>query len=51
MTKGNGSPACDKGCLGEFETAFDGEMEAILDILDHVSDNLIPGDLKIHSDA
>jgi hypothetical protein len=26
--------AWNKGCLGEFETAFDGEVEAIADILD-----------------
>jgi hypothetical protein len=33
------------------ETAFDGEMEAILDIMDYVNNNLIPGDLTIHSDV
>jgi hypothetical protein len=41
----------NKGCLGEFETAFDGEMEAIANIMEYVIDNEIPGDLTIHSDA
>jgi hypothetical protein len=39
------------GCLGEFETAFDGEMGAIADIMDFVDSSQILGDLKIHSDA
>jgi hypothetical protein len=42
---------CNKGSLGEFETAFDGEMEAIADIMEYAIDNQIPGDLRIHSDA
>jgi ribonuclease HI len=42
---------CNKGCLGEFETAFDGEMEAIADIMEYAIDNQIPCDLTIHSDA
>jgi hypothetical protein len=29
----------NQGCLGEFETAFDGEMEAITDIMDFVDAN------------
>jgi hypothetical protein len=42
---------CNKGSLGEFETAFDGEMEAIADIMEYVIDNQIPGNLTIHSDG
>jgi hypothetical protein len=42
---------CNKGCLGEFETAFDREMEAIADIMEYAIDNRIPGNLTIHSDA
>jgi hypothetical protein len=41
----------NKGCLGEYGTAFDGEMEEIADIMDYVNDNQIPGDLTIHSVA
>jgi ribonuclease HI len=40
-----------KGCLGRYETVFDGEMEAIADIMEFVNQNEIPGDLTIHSDA
>jgi hypothetical protein len=40
-----------KGCLGQHETAFDGEVEAIGDIMEFVNQNEIPGDLTIHSDA
>jgi hypothetical protein len=36
---------CNKGSLGQFETAFDGEMEAIADIMEYAIDNQIPGDL------
>jgi hypothetical protein len=43
--------AWDKGCLGEFEIAFDGEVEAIADILEYVTRNQIAGDVKIYSDA
>jgi ribonuclease HI len=43
--------AWNKGCLGEFETAFDGEIEAIADILEYINRNQIPGDVIIHSDA
>jgi hypothetical protein len=42
---------CNNGCLGEFETAFDGEVAAIADIMKFAIDNQIPGDLKVHSDA
>jgi ribonuclease HI len=41
----------NKGCLGQYETAFDGEMEAIADIMEFVNQNEIRGDLTIHSDA
>jgi hypothetical protein len=41
----------NKGCLGEFETAFDGELEAIANIMKYVIDNGILCDLTIHSDA
>jgi hypothetical protein len=41
----------NKGCLGQYETAFDGEMEAIADIMEFVNQNEIPRDLTIHSDA
>jgi hypothetical protein len=41
----------NNGSLGEFETAFDGEMEAIANIMEYVIDNEIPGDITIHSDA
>jgi hypothetical protein len=41
----------NKRCLGEFETAFDGEMEAIADIMEYAIINRIPGDLTIHSHA
>jgi hypothetical protein len=43
--------AWNKGCLGEFETAFDGEVEAIADILQYMNRNQIPGDVAIRSDA
>jgi hypothetical protein len=35
----------------EFETAFDGELEAIADILEYIIMNQIPGDITINSDA
>jgi hypothetical protein len=41
----------NKGCLGQYETAFDGGMEAIADIMEFVNRNEIPGDLTIYSDA
>jgi ribonuclease HI len=41
----------NKGCLGQYETAFESEMEAIADIMEFVNENEIPGDLTIHSDA
>jgi hypothetical protein len=41
----------NKGCLGEFETAFDGEVEAIANIMEYVIDNEILGDLTVHLDA
>jgi hypothetical protein len=31
--------------------AFDGEMEPIANIMDHVNDSEIAGDFTIHSDA
>jgi hypothetical protein len=34
----------NKGCLGQYETALDGEMEAIADIMEFVNQNEIPGD-------
>jgi hypothetical protein len=40
----------NKGCLGQYETAFEGEMEAIADIMEFVNQNEIRGDLTIHSD-
>jgi ribonuclease HI len=42
---------CNKGSLGEFETAFDGEMEAIADLMEYAIHDPIPGNLTIHSDA
>jgi hypothetical protein len=42
---------CNKGSLGEFDTALDRDMEAIADIMEYAIDNQIPGDLTIHSDA
>jgi hypothetical protein len=42
---------CNKGCLGEFEAAFDGEIEAIADIMECAIDNQLPGDPTIHSDV
>jgi ribonuclease HI len=42
---------CNKGCLGKFETAFDGEIKVIADIMEYAIDNQIPGNLTIHSDA
>jgi hypothetical protein len=41
----------NNGYLGQYETAIDGEMEAIADIMDFVNQNVIPRDLTIHSDA
>jgi hypothetical protein len=43
--------AWDKGCLGEFEIAFDGEVEAIADILEYVTRNQIAEHVTIHSGA
>jgi ribonuclease HI len=43
--------AWEKGCLGEFEIAFDGEVEAIAEILEYVTRNQIAGDVTIYSDA
>jgi ribonuclease HI len=40
----------NNGSLGEFETAFDGEMEAIANIMEYVN-NEIPGDITIHLDS
>jgi hypothetical protein len=41
----------NKGCLGQYETMFNGEMEAIADIMEFVNQNEIPGNLIIHSDV
>jgi hypothetical protein len=41
----------NRGCLGKFETAFDGEIKAIVNIVDYINGNEIPGDSTIHSDA
>jgi hypothetical protein len=41
----------NKGCLGQYEAEFDGEMEAIANIMEFVNENEIPGDLTIHSGA
>jgi hypothetical protein len=41
----------NKGCRGQYETACDGEMEAIADIMEFVNQNEIRGDLTIDSDA
>jgi hypothetical protein len=41
----------NKGWLGQYETAFEGKMEAIADIMEFVNQNEIPGNLMIHSDA
>jgi hypothetical protein len=40
----------NQGCIGEFETALDGEVEAIADNMDFADANQIPGDLTVHSD-
>jgi hypothetical protein len=40
-----------KGYLGEFHTAFDGEVESIANLMELVVDNEIPRDLTIYSDA
>jgi hypothetical protein len=37
--------------IKEFETAFDGEVEAIADILEYITHNQIPGDVTIHPNA
>jgi hypothetical protein len=41
----------NKGCLGQYNTAFGGEMDSIADIIEFVNQNKISGDLTIHSDA
>jgi hypothetical protein len=41
----------NKGYLGEFQKAFDGEVEAIANLMEFVVDNEILGDLTIYSDA
>jgi hypothetical protein len=41
----------NKGCLGEFETTFDGKIEEMADIIEYAFDNQIPGELTIQSDA
>jgi hypothetical protein len=41
----------NKGCLGQYETGFDDEMQAIADIIEFVNQIEIPGDLTIYSDA
>jgi hypothetical protein len=37
------------GCLGGFETAFDGEIEAFIDLMEWTTDIQIPDELTIHS--
>jgi hypothetical protein len=39
------------GWLGGVETAFDCEVEAFIYIMEYITDNQIPGDLTISSDA
>jgi hypothetical protein len=41
----------NNGSHGEVETAFDGEMEAIANIMEYIVDNKIPGDISIHSEV
>jgi hypothetical protein len=41
----------NKGCLGQYETTLDNNMEAIVDIMEFVNQNEIWGDLIIHSNA
>jgi hypothetical protein len=43
--------AWNKGCLGEFETTFNEEVEEIANILEYITRNQIPGDMTIRSDA
>jgi hypothetical protein len=38
----------NKECLGEFGTAFGGEVEAIANLMEFIVDNEIPGDLTVH---
>jgi hypothetical protein len=38
----------NKGCVGEFERAFGGEMEAIADLMEYVTDNEISQSIQIH---
>jgi hypothetical protein len=40
----------NKRCLGQYETVYDGETEAIADIMEFVNQNEICVDLMIHSD-
>jgi hypothetical protein len=42
---------CNTESLGEFETAYDREKEAIADIMEYAIGNQILGDLIIHSDG
>jgi hypothetical protein len=41
----------NKRSVGDFETTFDAEMEAIADIMEYVIDTQIPGDLTIYSNS
>jgi hypothetical protein len=41
----------NRGCLGEFQMVFDGEVEEFANLMEFVVDNEIPGDLTIYSDA
>jgi hypothetical protein len=41
----------NKRCLREFETTFDGEMEAMADLMEYVTDNEISGNFAVHSDS
>jgi hypothetical protein len=46
-----GELECNQRSLVEFETIFDGEMQAIGNIMEYAMDNQIPGDFTIYSDA
>jgi hypothetical protein len=41
----------NKGCLGQYETAVDGETEVIADIMEFVNQNAVLGDLTTYLDT
>jgi purine nucleoside permease len=41
----------NKGCISQYETTFDSEMETIADIMGFRNQNQIRGDLTIHPDV